>query len=203
MESKNKLWLGVGIALVVIVIIVIIFAVIPDSSVNSDSENDMSNTFVPGEFVEVDLSTLPEWMKIELTDVRTQETFKIENFVGKPIFIESFAVWCPICTAQQQETKTLHDQFGDDIISISLDTDPNEDEQRIREHIEANGFNWYYAVSPESMNTLLVDEFGLSVLQAPQVPMILICQDGSFHKLKNGVKSVSKMQEEIITRCVN
>ena len=65
------------------------------------------------------------WMDIELTDVRTGQTFRISDFSGKPILLESFAVWCPTCLRQQNEIKKVKSSEGDDIVHISLDTDPN------------------------------------------------------------------------------
>jgi thiol-disulfide isomerase/thioredoxin len=43
------------------------------------------------------------WMDIvELTDVATGQTFKLSDFKGKPVLLESFAVWCPTCLRQQE-----------------------------------------------------------------------------------------------------
>jgi len=68
---------------------------------------------------------VPAWMEIELTDVATGETFKVSDFKGKPILLESFAVWCPTCLAQQKEMKKVKQIEGENIIHISLDTDPD------------------------------------------------------------------------------
>jgi len=46
-------------------------------------------------------AVIPAWMEIELVDVATGETFKISDFKGNPILLESFAVWCPTCLAQR------------------------------------------------------------------------------------------------------
>ena len=67
------------------------------------------------------------WLATELTDVSTGETFTIAEFAGTPVLLESFAVWCPICTNQQKQVRALHEEVGDDVISIALNTDPNED----------------------------------------------------------------------------
>jgi hypothetical protein len=37
------------------------------------------------------------WMDVELTDVATGQKFKISDFKGKTVMLESFAVWCPTC----------------------------------------------------------------------------------------------------------
>ncbi len=49
----------------------------------------------------------PQWMKTQLTDVRTNETFTVDGF-DRPVLLESFAVWCPTCTSQQKEIQKLH-----------------------------------------------------------------------------------------------
>jgi len=94
-------------------------------------------------------ATAPGWMDIELTDVATGQTFKVSDFKGKPILLESFAVWCPTCLAQQKEMKKVKQIKGENIIHISLDTEPNEDEDKVREHIRRNELDWY-ASHPET-----------------------------------------------------
>lgn len=143
------------------------------------------------------------WMEIELKDVNSGETFKISDFEGQKVLIESFAVWCPTCTLQQQKTKEFEQtSAGKDVISISLDLDPGEDEAQVLRHTEENGFDWRYAISPIELTQGLIDDFGSSVISAPSVPMILICEDLSFRKLGGfGVRSVEKLQAEIAQGC--
>lgn len=142
-----------------------------------------------------------DWKEVELKDVKTGDIFKISDFEGKPILLESFAVWCPTCTAQQRETKKLHDEVGDSIITISLDTDPNEDEERILQHITRNNFKGFYAVAPPDMTRALIDEFGIGIVNAPSVPMILICEDQSTRFLRGGIKTPEDLKAEIAQGC--
>ena len=139
------------------------------------------------------------WMDIELTDVATGQTFKISDFKGKPVLLESFAVWCPTCLAQQKEIKKVKESEGDAIIHISLDTDPNEEADKIREHMERNGLDWYFVVSPIELTNALIDEFGLAVVNAPSAPVILISEDQSARLLRSGVKSADDLLSEIET----
>ncbi len=141
------------------------------------------------------------WMDIELTDAATGQKFKIGDFKGKPVLVESFAVWCPTCLAQQKEIKKVKESKGETIIHISLDTDPNEDEDKIREHIERNGLDWYFAVSPVELTQALIDEFGLKVVVAPRAPVVLICEDQLTRFLRSGVKSAEELISEIETGC--
>ena len=83
------------------------------------------------------------------------------------------------------------------MISISLDTDPNEDEEKVLEHVNWHGFDWFYAVSPVEMTRALVDEFGVGFVNAPQAPVLLIREDGSVKLLGKGVKSASELKSDI------
>ena len=141
------------------------------------------------------------WMDMELTDVATGQKFKISDFKGKPVLLESFAVWCPTCLRQQKEIQKLKESEGDAILHISLDTDPNEDEARIREHLERNGLDWYFAVSPIALTEALIDEFGLTVVSAPSAPVVLICEDQSTRFLRSGVKSADDLLAEVERGC--
>lgn len=145
--------------------------------------------------------TVSPWLTIELTDVATGQAFRIADFKGKPVLLESFAVWCPTCTAQQREIAKLKDRTAEAIVHISLDTDPNEDEDRVRQHIQRNGFDWHYVVSPIEFTQALIDEFGLVVVNAPRAPMILICEDQSTRLLRTGVKSADDLLAEVEAGC--
>ncbi len=140
---------------------------------------------------------LPEWASIELADAVTGESFTIADFAGKPILVESFAVWCPICLRQQKEMARLLELEGDSIVHVSLDTDPNEDVIAVRLHAEEHGFTWLFAVAPVEMTQMLIDEFGLTVANAPSAPVIFIDVAGSARLLPRGVKSAEELLEEI------
>ena len=145
------------------------------------------------------------WINMELKDISTGETFTIKELSdsGKPVLLESFAVWCPTCTRQQKITKEFEKtDLGSGVISVSIDTDPNEDEARVLEHIERNGFTWFYAVSPVELTRSLIDQFGVGIVNAPSVPMILICpENGRVRKLDSGIKSVNELTEEVSRGC--
>lgn len=136
------------------------------------------------------------WRNTELTDIRTGEKFKISQF-DKPIVLESFAVWCPTCTQQQIQVRELHEEIGDAFISISLDTDPNEDREQVLEHIERNGFNWFYVISPREMTEDLIDEFGIGFVNAPRAPVVIIDENKDVRLLRSGVKSASELKTEL------
>jgi cytochrome oxidase Cu insertion factor (SCO1/SenC/PrrC family) len=190
MASKG-IWIGIVVIVIIGIIGILFFTLYgPGTSLDDKGINDYTE------------SENVDWMSYELKDVRTGQTFSINDFVGKSILLESFAVWCPTCTKQQNEVKKLHEEIGDDFVSISIDTDASEDEARVLEHIESNGFEWYYAISPIELTQSLIDEFGNSIVSAPIAPMVLICEDQSFRKLGSlGSRSPEKLKEEIANGC--
>ncbi len=160
----------------------------------TDSEPEKPQEEVTAEPVEeADLS----WQEQQVVDVLTGESYSIADFAGTPVLIESFAVWCPTCTRQQRETKELHEDVGDDIISVAWNTDANEDAARVKSHAESNGFDWRYSVAPAELTQTLIDEFGIGIITAPSVPMILVCPDQTYRKLPNGVKSPEDLKQEV------
>jgi peroxiredoxin len=142
------------------------------------------------------------WMDTELTDVITGETFRISDFRGKKVLLESFAVWCPTCLAQQKQMSKVMEFEGEEIVHISLDTDPNEDAAKVKDHAERNNLNWYFAVSPKELTETLIDEFGLEIVSAPRAPVVLICEDGSSRMLRSGLKSAEDIHGEIEKGCL-
>jgi len=141
------------------------------------------------------------WRDWELVDINTGNSFKVSDFKGTPILLESFAVWCPTCTSQQREIRKLHAELGDSFVSISLDTDPFEDEQRVKDHLDKQGFDWRYAISPQPLTTMLIDEFGLKFVNAPQAPIVLVCEDQTARMLDSGLKRVAELKAEIEAGC--
>lgn len=142
-------------------------------------------------------NTQTTWRNTQLTDVKTQETFTIEEYTGKTILIESFAVWCPKCKQQQDEMKKLIEEYQDESIHIAINTDQNEDETKVLEHINKHGYTWKYTVFPTEATNSLIEEFGIGIINAPTTPVILICPNGNTKQLDRGIKTAETLQQEI------
>jgi thiol-disulfide isomerase/thioredoxin len=133
---------------------------------------------------------------IELKDLNTNQTYTLEDFEDKIVLIESFAIWCPTCKSQQKELKKLH-KLNSEIISISLDTDQNEEESEVIDYINKNNFDWIYSISPEELTSYFISDYGISFVSAPSVPILLKCPYTKPRLLKNGFKSTDYLLEEI------
>lgn len=179
---------GLIIGVVVVVLIVIGFFAFRGGDSSSSS----------GEEFEWLDATQQVWYNAEFEDVNSGESFAISDFQGKPVLLESFAVWCPTCTRQQRFTLEFEEEVGaENVISVSLDTDPNEDADRVRKHAEDNGFTWRYAIASTEVTSALVSDFGPVIASAPSVPMILICEDGRARLLDNGLKKVDELKDAV------
>jgi peroxiredoxin len=140
-----------------------------------------------------------DWFNAELTDVNTGESFKVADFHGKVVLVETMAVWCPTCFTQQKEVQTLHELLGmrDDLVSLGLDIDPNETADILKAYTNKNGFDWLYAVAPAEVAREIGHLYGDQFLNPPSAPMLIIDRQGQVHPLPFGVKSAQALQEAL------
>lgn len=129
------------------------------------------------------------WRSTELTDVLTDEAFRIDELQG-PVAIQSFAVWCPKCERQSESLSRV----GESVTVVSLNTDPNEDAAKVRKHAEENGFDWRFAVAPTEMTQSLIDAFGAAVTNAPSTPIIVACDDGGAEFFSGSQQSATEIE---------
>jgi hypothetical protein len=162
-----------------------------------DEKSEMEPTSEPMEDVEDVM--FPEWFSASLVNVNTQDRFKIEDFKGKVILVETLAMWCSTCRRQQNEVVILHEQLGDrdDFISIGLDIDPNEIADDLKTYTQNNGFDWTYAISPPAVSNEIAELYGVQFLNPPSAPMFIIDREGTVHPLRFGVKSADELLETL------
>jgi hypothetical protein len=141
----------------------------------------------------------PDWFSATLMNVNTEESFKIEDYEGKVILVETLAMWCSTCRAQQKQVVLLHEQLGDrdDFVSIGLDIDPNEVAEDLSRYTQNNGFHWNYAVSPPSVSNEIAELYGNQFLNPPSAPMFIIDREGQVHLLRFGVKDAEELLEAL------
>jgi peroxiredoxin len=142
---------------------------------------------------------VPQWFGFEMTDVRTGETFTINDFAGKVVLVETMAMWCPNCAVQANEVRKLHNllEHPDDLVSISLDVDVNEDAASLKEYVEEYGFEWRFAIAPLEVARALGNLYTAQYLNPPLSPMLIIDRDGQVHHLEYGQKSAEKLLETV------
>jgi len=144
-------------------------------------------------------STTPEWFDMELVDAQTGETFTMNDYAGKVVLLETMAMWCPNCIVQANEVRNLHEALGnpEDLISVSLDVDINEDTKSLGEYASGYGFDWRFAVAPllyaRALGTLYTPQY----LNPPLAPMLIIDREGNVHHLEYGIKDAETLQKVV------
>jgi len=143
------------------------------------------------------VATTPEWFDMELTDAQTGETFTMNDYAGKVVLVETMAIWCPNCIVQANEVRNLHESLGnpDDLISVSLDVDFNEDQASLKEYASGFGFDWRFAVAPLLVARALGNLYSAQYLNPPLSPMLIIDREGNVHELEYGKKDVETLQK--------
>ena len=144
-------------------------------------------------------ATTPDWFDMELIDAQTGETFTMNDYAGKVILLETMAIWCPNCTVQGNEVRNLHEALGnpDDLISVSLDVDINEDSASLKEYAYGFGFDWHFAIAPLEVARALGNLYTAQYLNPPLSPMMIIDRDGNVHHLEYGLKDSETLQKAV------
>ena len=91
----------------------------------------------PGEN-SVESSDLQKLFDTILTDVSTGDSIYLGDNLGKVQVIETMAVWCTRCNRQQKEMAIALQKLGSDILFVSVDVDPNENEAILKRYVENN-----------------------------------------------------------------
>jgi len=152
-----------------------------------------------GQQVEAAMPTEP-WMSIPLTEVTNGREFRVSDYTGKVVLVETMAIWCSKCRTQQEHIRTLHGQLGAqaaDLVSITLDVDPHEDAPYLKSYVEQTGFDWIYAISPAELSRELAGTYGDLFLNPPSTPILIIDRSGAAHALPYGIKSAGDLQQTI------
>ena len=138
-----------------------------------------------------------DWFSMEMTDVQTGKTFTMNDYAGKVVLLETMAIWCPNCIVQATQVKKLHKALGnpDDLISVTLDVDSNENEADLKEYASSYGLDWHFAVAPLLVERALVNLYSAEYLNPPLSPMLIIDRKGNVHQLKYGIKDVETLQK--------
>jgi len=115
---------------------------------------------------------------LTLRDVRTGEEFTIGQLAAdEPVLLETMAIWCTNCKAQQRNVVDAHALAA--FHSISLDVDPNEYPNDLATYADREGFDWRFATANADLVSQLRDRFGTAVAVPPGMPKILFRTDGS------------------------
>lgn len=141
----------------------------------------------------------PNWFSVSLTDANTGSEFTLNDYEGKVVLVEMMAVWCSTCKQQQDQIKALHEQLGmpADLVTVSLDIDPNEDLDTVKSYLTSAGYDWLYAVAPADVSREIASLYGDQFLNPPSAPVLIVDRHGAVHPLPFGVKSADDLMQAV------
>jgi thiol-disulfide isomerase/thioredoxin len=144
-------------------------------------------------------TSIPSWFNYEFTDAATGRKFSINDYQGKVVLVETLAMWCTNCHAQQEQVIALHKLLGtrSDFVSIGIDIDTNEKLNDLKAYVASNGFDWTYSIASPGVAREIGQLYGAEFLNPPSTPMLIVDQQGTAHPLSFGIKSAKDLQKAL------
>jgi thiol-disulfide isomerase/thioredoxin len=166
----------------------------PDPPASATGAPDASGSMAPTPSEEADAL-----LDLALTDVRSGESFTLAELAATdgPVLLETMAIWCSNCRAQQVQVSAAHGTGS--FTSVSLDVDLSEAPDDLAAYADREGFDWHFAMADASLYRLLQERFGVAVTNPPSTPLIVIERDGSVRPLGfgEGIRSADELLAEL------
>lgn len=174
--------------------------VVEPSETHAPEEPAMVPAPTEAEQAQEPVKDTPAWFDVPMVDVRTGQTFTINDHQGKVVLVETLAMWCSSCLKQQIEVKELHEQLSgeDRFVSIGLDIDINEEAQALKTYTENNQFDWIYAIAPVEVAREISELYGAQFLNPPSTPILVIDMAGEVHVTNFGIKTADDLYDFIV-----
>jgi thiol-disulfide isomerase/thioredoxin len=135
----------------------------------------------------------PAWMMMELTDACSGETFALNDFAGKTVYIEAIATWCPPCREQlvrvQEATAQLPPEERAEFVVVALSSEVDLPPATLADYAASNEFPFIFAVMPTEMLQAMVDDLGQAIAVPPATPHLIVASDGTIGEIRTGSES--------------
>ena len=117
----------------------------------------------------------------------------LQQYRGKVVLLDFWAVWCGPCIAEMPIVKKVYDTYKDqgfDIIGVSLDTE----EKPLRNYLQENDIQWRQIFSGQRWDSPLAKQFDIHTIPAPW----LIAKDGTLISREARVWALERMVIEAL-----
>ena len=126
-----------------------------------------------------------------LTDIDGSE-FSLGDFEGRVVLLDFFATWCGPCISEIPHLRSLHEEFGDDLVIISISVSPSSDSvANLQEFRQDYEMTWTIARDTAGMS----DDYGIQYIPT----LVVIDQEGYIKHQHVGLTDESVLHEEIIS----
>ena len=106
-------------------------------------------------------NTVPDFSATDLDG----NPISLEQYRGKVVLLDFWAVWCEPCIAEMPTVKRVYDTYKDegfDIIGISLDSD----EESLRNYLKENEIPWRQVFSAKGWDSPVSQQYGIRAIPA-------------------------------------
>ena len=170
-----------------------------DESMTDESMADHPETTVAmaDDAMTEDAMAPAAWQTVQLTDV-DGVAFTLDDFHGTPVFVETFATWCPNCKKQLEDTNAAAAQLGDQAVFIALSVETDLSADDVAEYAADNGFDSirFAVMTPEAL-AAVVEGLGQSAANPPSTPKVVIDPMGHAGELETGFESVDDIVAKV------
>lgn len=170
-----------------------------DESMTDESMADHPETTVAmaDDAMTEDAMAPAAWQTVQLTDVDGM-AFTLDDFHGTPVFVETFATWCPNCKKQLADTNAAAAQLGDQAVFIALSVETDLSADDVAEYAADNGFDSirFAVMTPEAL-AAVVEGLGQSAANPPSTPKVVIDPMGHAGELETGFESVDDIVAKV------
>src|SRR3989344_844662 len=118
------------------------------------------------------------------------KTVNLTNFAGKPLVINSWAVWCPFCRKELVDFAAAQKEFGNDVVIIAIDR--AESRETAKKYTDELGVtnNLIFFLDPS-------DSFYQSIGGFSMPETIFVDKDGNIAERKRGPMDIREIRERI------
>ena len=162
----------------------------------SESTETMSESTEMSDSTEMAMAMAP-WQQLSLTDV-DGVAFTLAEFMGKPVFVENFATWCPNCHTQLGKTEQAAAELGEDAVFLALSVETDLDAADVKDYAEENGFtNIRFAVMTPEFLAAMSEAYGNPSVTPPSTPHFVIDSHGVAGELVTGGEDAEAIVEAL------
>ncbi len=123
-----------------------------------------------------------------LKDIYGHE-FSLSDYRGKVVILDFFMIRCAPCGAQVAELKKVLNEYGGQVVIISISVDPGDTVEALRDYASQNGITW--TVAKDTAN--LADKYDVRAVPT----LVIIDQDGYIRYRHVGLTSGEQLIEEV------
>jgi thiol-disulfide isomerase/thioredoxin len=142
--------------------------------------------------------TRPHWLDLPLVDARSGQAFTLGDFADRTVFVEPMATWCTSCRRQMSILRDVVEALDpDEFAFVGLSVETSLSGEDLARYVDAQGFDWTFAVMTPELLRALDDTFGRSVATPPATPHFIIRPDGSVTELSTGIATAERITDAL------